>query len=67
MLYDPLFILACLGVLAAIGFWIRFNLDNTINSTYSISSNRNAMTVGPVTVASGATITVPSGQRWIIM
>ena len=31
MLYDPLFILACLGVLAAIGFWIRFNLDNTIN------------------------------------
>jgi hypothetical protein len=41
--------------------------DNTINSNYSISSNRNAMTVGPVTVASGATITVPSGQRWIIM
>ena len=30
---DPLFILACLGVLAAIGFWIKFNLDNTINST----------------------------------
>ena len=41
--------------------------DNTINSSYSISSSRNAMTVGPVTVASGATITVPSGQRWIIM
>ena len=41
--------------------------DNTINSSYSISSSRNAMTIGPVTVASGATITVPSGQRWVIM
>jgi hypothetical protein len=41
--------------------------DNTINSNYSISSNRNAMTVGPVTVTSGATITVPSGQRWVIL
>ena len=41
--------------------------DNTVNNNYSISSNRNAMTVGPVTVASGATVTVPSGQRWIIL
>ena len=41
--------------------------DNSVNSNYTISTNRNAMTTGPVTVNSGATVTVPSGQRWIIL
>ncbi len=41
--------------------------DNSVNSNYTISTNRNAMTTGPVTINSGATITVPSGQRWIIL
>jgi len=41
--------------------------DNTVNNDYTLSTNRNAMTVGPVTLASGATVTIPSGQRWIIL
>ena len=41
--------------------------DNSVNSNYTLSTNRNAMTTGPVTINSGATITVPSGQRWIIL
>ena len=41
--------------------------DNSVNTSYTISTNRNAMTTGPVTVNSGATVTVPSGQRWVIL
>ena len=41
--------------------------DNTVTTSYTISTNKNAMTAGPVTINSGATITVPSGQRWIIL
>ena len=41
--------------------------DNSVNTSYTLSTNRNAMTVGPVTINSGATVTVPSGQRWIIL
>lgn len=41
--------------------------DNTVTASYTISTNRNAMTTGPVTINSGATVTVPSGQRWIIL
>ncbi len=55
------------GATGGAGDMAFLETDNTVNNNYSISSNRNAMTVGPVTVASGATITVPSGQRWIIM
>lgn len=41
--------------------------DNTVTASYTISTNRNAMTTGPVTINSGATVTVPSGQRWVIL
>ena len=41
--------------------------DNTVTTSYTISTNKNAMTAGPVTINSGATVTVPSGQRWIIV
>lgn len=39
----------------------------TISSSYTISTNRNALSVGPVSVASGQTVTVPSGSRWVIL
>ena len=41
--------------------------DNSVNTSYTLSTNRNAMTTGPVTINSGATVTVPSGQRWVIL
>jgi hypothetical protein len=25
------------------------------------------MSVGPITIANGVTVTVPSGQRWVIL
>ena len=43
--------------------------ENTmeVTSDYTISTNKNAMSVGPVTVASGSSVTVPSGSRWLIL
>lgn len=40
---------------------------NTNTTSYSIASGQNAMSVGPFTTASGTTITVPSGSRWVIL
>jgi hypothetical protein len=40
---------------------------NTNTTSYTIGSGNNAMSVGPFTTASGTTITVPSGSRWIIL
>jgi len=39
----------------------------TVNTSYTLTTNRNAMSVGPITLASGVTVTVPSGQRWVVL
>ena len=39
----------------------------SISASYSIPSGSNAMSVGPVTVASGQSVTVPSGNRWVVL
>jgi len=43
--------------------------ENTqsINANYTITTNKNGFSVGPITVASGVTVTVPSGSRYVIM
>jgi hypothetical protein len=44
-------------------------VENGQNITvdYTITSGKNAMTTGEVTVDSGVTVTVPSGSRWVIL
>jgi hypothetical protein len=39
----------------------------SIGASYSIPSGYGAMSVGAVTVASGVTVTVPSGSRWVVL
>ena len=40
---------------------------NTVNTSYTIASGQNAMSVGPITVATGKSVTVPSGSRWVVL
>ena len=44
-----------------------YETDNTITADYTIGPDKNAMSVGDITVATGVTVTVPSGSRWIII
>ena len=41
--------------------------STTVNSSYTIPSGSNAISVGPITTASGASVTVTSGQRWVVI
>jgi len=41
--------------------------STTVTTSYTLSSGKNAESVGPITINSGATITVPSGQRWVVL
>jgi len=38
----------------------------TVGTSYTIQSGYNAQSVGPVTIASGQSVTVTSGQRWLV-
>ena len=39
----------------------------TISSNYTITSGNSAMSAGPITIASGVSVTVPSGSRWVVV
>jgi len=39
----------------------------TVAASYTVASGYNAMSVGPITVASGQSVTVTSGQRWVVL
>jgi hypothetical protein len=39
----------------------------TVVTSWNIPSGYSAMTVGPITVNSGVTVTVGSGQRWVVL
>jgi hypothetical protein len=41
--------------------------DIVISNNYTFPSNKNAISVGPVTISSGVTVTVGSGQRWLVV
>jgi len=38
----------------------------SIAASYTIASGYNAQSVGPVTIASGQSVTITSGQRWLV-
>ena len=41
--------------------------NQTVAASYAIASGENAMSVGPITVDSGQTVTVASGSRWVVL
>jgi hypothetical protein len=40
---------------------------NTVSANYTIQTNYNAMSAGPVTVNSGISLTIPSGSNWVVV
>ena len=47
-----------------LGLWEN---ANTISANYTIGTNNNATSAGPITIDSGVTVTVPSGSRWVVI
>jgi len=41
--------------------------SNTVSASYTIPSGSSGMSAGPITVASGQTVTVSSGSRWVVL
>jgi hypothetical protein len=38
-----------------------------VSASYTVASGNNAFSVGPITTNSGVTVTVSSGQRWVVI
>lgn len=50
--------------ITAQGLWEN---NAIISSNYTITTGNNALSAGPVSVASGVTVTVPTGSSWVVV
>ena len=39
----------------------------TVTTSYTLTTGKNAMSVGPITINSSVTVTVPTGARWVVL
>jgi hypothetical protein len=39
----------------------------TLTGTYTMTTGKNGFSVGPITISSGSSFTVGSGQRWVVL
>lgn len=46
---------------------VFYENGQTVTTNYTITTNKNAMSAGPVTIASGITVTVPPGSTWTVV
>jgi len=46
---------------------VFFENGQTVNYNYTITTNKNAVSAGPVTIATSITVTVPTSSRWVIV
>jgi hypothetical protein len=45
-----------------------FNENTVIVTTnYTLTTGKNASSVGPITINSGVSVTIPTNQRWVIL
>ena len=46
---------------------VFYENDQSVTQDYTIGTDKNAMSAGPITIDSGATVTIPSGSTWVIV
>jgi len=46
---------------------VFYENGQTVTTNYTLTTNKNAVTAGPVTVNSGVTVTIPSGSSWVVV
>lgn len=46
---------------------VFYENSQTVTSNYTITTSKNAMSTGPITVNSGITVTIPTGSVWAVL
>jgi hypothetical protein len=54
------------GAQGGVGNPFVYENDITVTANYTLTSGKNGISAGPITIDSGATITVPDGSTWTI-
>jgi hypothetical protein len=46
---------------------VFYENSQTVTTNYTITTDKNAMSAGPITIDAGVTVTVPSGSNWVVV
>ncbi len=46
---------------------VFYENGQTVTTNYTLTTNKNAVSAGPITINSGVTVTVPSGASWVVV
>jgi hypothetical protein len=46
---------------------IFYENEQNVTADYTVVATKNAMTAGPITIASGVSVTIETGGRWIVL
>ena len=46
---------------------VFYENSQAVTTSYTLTSNKNAMSAGPITIQNGVTVTIPSGASWVIV
>lgn len=49
------------------GDQVFYENANVVTANYTITSGKNAMSAGPITINSNVIVTVPTGSTWVIV
>jgi hypothetical protein len=52
------------NMIASNGLYVN---SQTVSASYTIATGNSAMSAGPITVASGQSVTLGSGARWVVI
>jgi hypothetical protein len=55
------------GVGGAQAGGVIFENSVIISENYTLTTGKNGFSVGPITVNAGAAVTIPAGQRWVVL
>ena len=55
------------GVASAVADGCIYENSQTISNNYTITTNKNALSAGPITIANGAALTIPNGSVYTIV
>lgn len=55
------------GASGASGNAVFYENDTNVTASYQITSGKNAMSAGPITLNAGVVVTIPSGSVWTVV
>jgi hypothetical protein len=55
------------GVGGAQAGGVIFENALTISANYTLTTSKNGLSVGPISISGGVVVTIPSGQRWVVL